>query len=942
MPYVLTRRDFLKGTGSAVLALSLHQLDLGQGPSAAHASPAGEQSYRSWEDLYRKQWRWDTVVKGTHLQVNCVSACAWDLYVKDGIVWREEQAAVYAQTNPSLPDFNPRGCQKGGCYSALMYSPARVKYPLKRAGARGSGRWQRISWEQALTEIADTVIDTCLINGPECILYEGGSTNVDFGPDTAAEMRLVNLLGATTLDSNGAGVGDAALGAVQTWGMGFVDGTADDWMHADTIVVWCMNPSSTRIPDAHFLWEARYRGTRLVVVAPDYNATAMHADLWLNPNVGSDAALALAMAQVIVTEGLYKAGYLQEQTDLPLLVRTDTRRFLRAQDVQAGGQDDVFYFWDARSRQPVQAQGTQGHSNQTLRLDGVDPALAGSHTVSLRDGHEVAVRPVFELLQEALAAYTPERVEPITGVKAGVIRQLARDVARSGAAMILASFGACKHYHSDLMQRALILLLALTGNQGKRGGGLRVAAWWSMAGFEDLAAGYETPFYLKFLSRLLKPSVQTIESYATQMMRQRYLMTPTLLWLYIHGGLASPESEVDVAVTEALRQGWMPVYPRPGQDPQVLICTGGNPLRRWPTPQRVEQHLWPKLKSIIAINFRMSTTTLKSDIVLPAAGYYEKRGVKYAQSYLPYVVVGDKAVEPVGEAKCEWEIFGLLARRIEERAKERGVAKYRDPLGLEHDLSTLYQSWTRHGQFLVEEEEKALDHIIANSDPTRGLSWKQAADKGAVPIQGTGMYGPVNGVCSDFVSGRSVAPSQWFVEKKEPWPTLTGRQQFYIDHPWFIEAGEQLPCYKAPPAMGGSYPLRLTGGHTRWSIHAIWRDEPHLLQLQRGEPVMYMNPEDAATRGVKDHELVKVYNDAGSCHLRVKIAPAVQPRQVIIYHAWEPYQFRQWQSSQNAIPSPIKPLHLIGNYGQLHYRTGGAAPGYAPRGTAVEVERAAG
>ncbi len=935
----LTRRDFLKQTGATVLALSLARLEVGaQGPGAG-VRRADEPAYRSWEDLYRRQWRWDKVVKGTHLLANCVSACAWDLYVRDGIVWREEQAAVYTQTSASLPDFNPRGCQKGACYGALMYNPARLKYPLKRVGDRGAGRWRRISWEQALTDIADRIIDTCLINGPECMVYEGGSTNVDFGPDTVAQIRFINLLGAPTLDSNGAGVGDAALGAVQTWGMGFVDGTADDWMHAHTIVVWCMNPSYTRIPEAHFLWEARYHGSQLVVITPDYNATAMHADLWLNPKVGTDAALALAMAQVIVAEGLYKADYIKEQTDLPFLVRSDTARFLREQDLQEAGKEDVFYVWDAQSDRPIAAPGAQGHSTHSLRLGGTNPVLEGTHQVKLRGGHGTTVRPVFELLKDQLAAYTPERAEQITGVKAAVIRKVARSFARAGAAMVLASFGACKHYHSDLMQRALILLLALTGNQGKRGGGLRVAAWWSMAGFEDLASAYDAPFYITLLARVLTPSVQTLESYLTQFSRQRYLFTPTLLWLYVHGGLKETSPGCEAAVTDALRHGWMPVYPRPGQDPQVLICTGGNPLRRWPVPHIAEQHLWPKLKTIVSINFRMSTTALKSDIVLPAAGYYEKRGVKYAQSYLPYIVVGDKAVDPVGEAKSEWEIFGRLAQRIQERARERGVGTYRDPLGLEHDLSTLFEQWTGQGRFPLEDEEKALDYIIANSEPTRGLSWKEVAAKGAVPIQAAGRYGPVNGVCSDFIAGQTVAPSQWFVEKKEPWPTLTGRQQFYIDHPWFIDAGEQLPCYKVSPAMGGDYPLRLTGGHTRWSIHAIWRDESHLLQLQRGEPVMYMSVEDATAREIHDHDLVKVFNDAGSCLIRAKLSAAVQPGQVVIYHAWEPYQFPAWQSSQNAIPSPIKPLHLIGDYGQLHYRTGGMAPGYAPRGTAVEVER---
>jgi nitrate reductase alpha subunit len=65
---------------------------------------------------------------------------------------------------------------------------------------------------------------------------------------------------------------------------------------------------------------------------------------------------------------------------------------------------------------------------------------------------------------------------------------------------------------------------------------------------------------------------------------------------------------------------------------------------------------------------------------------------------------------------------------------------------------------------------------------------------------------------------------RWFVEGKQPYPTLTGRQQFYVDHRWFLQLDEALPRYKAPPAAGGNYPLTLSGGHTRWSIHAMWRD----------------------------------------------------------------------------------------------------------------------
>ncbi len=928
----LSRRSFIKG--AVALTLSLQRLR----PAFAAAegvkrTTITEEAYRSWEDIYRQKWQWDKIVRGSHLWANCASACSMEVFVKDGLVWREEQAPAYSQTNSRLPDFNPRGCQKGACYSDLMHSPSRLKYPLKRVGPRGSGQWQRTSWDDALSTIADHIMDVCLHDGPQCITWDFG--NMDFGPSAAAQLRLFALLGVPLLDGL-SGTGDFPIGAAQTWGFGAVDGSADDWFCSDFIVVWSMNPSYTRIPDAHFLWEARYRGATVVSVAPDLNATSIHADLWLNPRVGTDAALALGMAAVIVREKLYKEDYVKEQTDLPFLIREDSGEFLRERDFKVGGRDDVFYLWDTKTQKPVPAPAA------SLQLGEIDPALEGTHTATLK-GKPVSVRPVFSLLKERLAAYTPAKVAAITGVAAEVIQRTARSLARSGAAMILASFGSCKHYHTDLLQRGMILLLALTGNQGKRGGGLRLSAMWSLSGFEWLAGAREPSFVQKLALRFYRPSPQTIEGHLRKYVREEAPFQPNLIWLWFHGGLKEtlegPHPDLAAAVKEACDRGWMPLLPAPEQHPKIFIATGANALRRWPTPQVIEKHLWPKLDLVVTVDFRMSTTGLKSDIVLPAAGYYEKRGIKYAQSYVPYVIFGDKAAEPPGEARSEWEIYGCLARRIQERARERSVGPYRDALGKERDLSKLYDAWSAGGRFSCEDDGAALGYIMENSARVVGCTWEQGVERGAVRIQDIGMYGPGSAVCSDFQPGETVYPSQWFVEKKQPWPTLTGRQQFYLDHPWFREAGEELPCFKELPALGGKYPLKLTGGHTRWSIHAIWRTQRDMLSLQRGEPVAYMSHNDAASRGIDDHDLVTVYNDAGAFRVRIKVSPAVQPGQLIVYHAWEPYQFENWRSPQDVITSPFKPTHLVGDYGHISYRMYYLSPGYTPRGTAVEVAR---
>ncbi len=932
----------LPGTWAAYYrAISGTGLDL-QALASERDAPV---SYESWEDIYRDNWTWDRVVKGTCNRADCISACSLNLFVKDGIVWREEQNAIFPQTNGSVPDFNPRGCQKGMSYADLMYDATRIKYPLRRVGDRGSGKWERISWDEALSTIADKIIDVCQDDGPESVVYDFGTTNIDFGPGTPAEFHLMRLIGATTLDE-WAGVGDLPMGAIQTWGLYNADGTSDDWFNAETIVVWMGNPVYTRVPEAHFLWEARYHGARVVTIAPDYNATAVHSDLWVNPRVGTDAALALAMCQVIVEEGLLQERYVQEQTDLPFLVRDDTHRFLREADLVEGGKDDVFYVWDRATSELRQAPGTAGQEEPSIALGDLDPALEGPHQLTLASGERVTVRPVFEPLRERLQDYTPELAAGICGVSANSIRTLARQLARSPAVMLFASWGSCKHYHMDLIQRSMILLLALTGNTGKPGAGMRIGAWWNMSltydrGIAGLMGGGGE-----------RPKVRQVEQIIQATTRSQSTMTPVMVWLYAHDeGYAKlvdtdsyqdPELKRPVGeyVQEALQKDWMPLFPKQGKPPRVFIYSGMNPLRRWPSPDVIREHLWSKLELIVTWEFRMSSSAMRSDIILPAAGWHEKAGVKFCQSYVPYICVGEKAVEPLYESLNEFDLMARLAATIERRAREREEGTYQDAFGRDYDLRDVARLWSYDGEFGEGDAEKALDTSFSLSPPVGDTTWAEAARAGAVRVKEAGGYGPITAISSDVKADEPVYPFAWFVEGKEPWPTLTGRQQFYIDHPWYLEVDEQLPAHKESPPAGGQYPLRMTGGHTRWSIHAIWRANRRLLNLQRGEPVVYVSTQDAASRNLRDHDLAWVRNDVGGFKVRVKLAPSVQPGQVVMYHAWEPYQFEGWVGQQAVNPSPWKPLHLVGDYGQLHYRFALAQPSHVSRAMTVELEPA--
>jgi nitrate reductase alpha subunit len=133
----------------------------------------------------------------------------------------------------------------------------------------------------------------------------------------------------------------------------------------------------------------------------------------------------------------------------------------------------------------------------------------------------------------------------------------------------------------------------------------------------------------------------------------------------------------------------------------------------------------------------------------------------------------------------------------------------------------------------------------------------------------------------------------------------------------------------------------MIGQHPRHSIHASWRDDKLLLRLQRGEPIVVMSRADADARGLSDGDMGRVWNELGALQARVKVADAVRPGELIVNHAWEPFQFKGRSSHQAIIGSPINPITLAGGYFHLQPTPISGEPGTNDRATRVEVERIA-
>ena len=953
----ITRRQFLHRSGAATLILSLGRLGFaspaarGSEQSAAPPQLPGPPDYSRWEDLYRGKWTWDRITKGTHY-VNCwyQRGCNWNVYVKDGLVLREEQAATYTRTNSSVPDFNPRGCQKGACYSQRMYDADRLKYPLKRVGPRGAGKWRRVTWDEALTDIVNSMLDVLQKEGPGAIYWDFGTAAAN-GCHGVGLFRATTLLDTPFLDAN-AEIGDHHPGAAVTCGKITFASSGDDCFYSDLILIWGGNPVYTQIPNAHFFNEARYRGTKVVTIAPDYNASAIHADLWVPVSIGSDAALGLSLAHVIVEEKLYDDAFIAEQTDLPLLVRRDNRRFLRASDMEEGGADDIMYVYDLVSQSATAAPKT------SLSLNGLKPALEGDFTVRTATG-EVTVTPVFTLLRERLQDYTPEEAAQITGAPATLVRHLARDIAGSKAATIITQSNFSKFYHGLEMERAQILVLALCGHIGKKGSGFNAFPWLSIDSAEALGVARALPLKLSMLALAAENAPQylkakwngwTDEMFFYEEARAMYRkggFVSSVLFFYLHGGFKelyrrtggcdpTLKRDIDAYITEALEKGWQIA---PTTEPKIFFEEGGNILRRVRGYPQLIEHLLPKLRLLVTIDWRLNNTALYSDYVLPVAGWYEKDDITWATPIAPFAHVTTKAVDPLAESKDDWELRCMLLNKLQAQAGVRGMASFRDRAGQERRLDRIYDDFTFGRRFTEHDSEKFLTEMVGLATNLEGTTWERLKEQGYARYTGLGMSMVNIGNATDVKPDETITANTWHTEQKQPWPTLTRRMQFYIDHDLYFELGEELPVHKDNPAIGGNFPLQMTGGHARWSIHTIWRADPRMLRLQRGDPVMYMSVSDAERRGIRDGELVRVRNDVGSFEIRAKPSPAVRPGQVIVYHAWEPFQFPGRRSHQAVLPSPINPIQLAGGYFHLQPMPIACEPGQNDRGTRVEVEK---
>ena len=289
--------------------------------------------------------------------------------------------------------------------------------------------------------------------------------------------RLGNAFGtpnsAITLDVCGWG---RAFATRYTFGVGSVGtsatgGAMPDIANSGVVILWGYNPSYTRLTHATAVVEALKHGTKLIVVDPRHVGLACKADLWLRVRPGSDGALALGIANVMIERGWYDRDFIRAWSNGPLLVRADTGRLLTEADIAAGGDPHRLFAWRAASA------GLMGYDSAAGRYDGGDGSIAldGEYRVATLQG-EVICHPAFELYARLCRRYPPEVVEAICWIARGQVEEAARMIWHTRPVSYYAWSGHEQHANVTQTARAMSLLYALTGSFDRRGGNILLPA----------------------------------------------------------------------------------------------------------------------------------------------------------------------------------------------------------------------------------------------------------------------------------------------------------------------------------------------------------------------------------------------------------------------------------------------------------------------------------
>ncbi len=431
----MSRRGFVKAAAAAgavsVAAGSMASANSWFAPAQALAEPEERIAYTFHQSL-------------------CNGNCSLKCTIRDGRLCKVER-------NDMLSPEYSMCCARGMSEIQHIYGETRLQTPLRRVGERGEGKFEAISWDEAMKEVGDQLKAVWDKYGKESV-YVSLSSEPRFG-------LLAGLLSASTYVEPGIDIGIGNGLDPATGQNGFYASTNEtrDMVNAKFIMINGHNFCETGMMQARNLLDAIAAGVELVVVDPHFSTTASKAHKWIPIKPGTDAAMYLGMISHILDNELYDAEFMAAHTSMPYLVKADGS-FLRWGEVSGAAPRQVedTAKKEIKDYDPFVVWDTASNSIKEYDAAGVVPALEAPASA----GYQT----VFDAIKKNQVSYTLDWASDKTGISKEDLVYIAERYATSGASMLgLGMGGADKYSNADVLGHAVAILVGLTGNIGAPG-----------------------------------------------------------------------------------------------------------------------------------------------------------------------------------------------------------------------------------------------------------------------------------------------------------------------------------------------------------------------------------------------------------------------------------------------------------------------------------------
>jgi anaerobic selenocysteine-containing dehydrogenase len=547
----------------------------------------------------------------------CVSRCGCEAVVEDGRL-------VAIEPDPSHPTGKAL-CAKGRASPELVEATDRLLYPMRRTRPKGDPDpgWRRITWDEALDETATAMRRIAAESGPEAVAFAVTTPSGTAISDAAPWIdRLINAFGSP----NNCNATELCAWH-RNYARAFTTGTGigtPDYERAGCILLWGHNPSTSLLAAATKVADARARGAKLIVIDPRRIGFAVKADCWLRVRPGTDAAIALAIAGVMIDQGWFDAEFVRNWTNGPFLVRDDDGTMLRSETLAAGGHSGGYVAWDENRGAPA----TYDLEKRRYTEAPGSLAISGEFVVDTREG-PIRCRPAFELFAARCRAMSPEDAAAVSGVEPNAIREAAKLLWHHRPVAHYTWTGLEQHTNATQTDRAIAILHALTGSIDVPGGNVHFA----QVPVNDVS-GVE----------LRNPG---------QWQKALGLSERPL----------GPAADGWITSTDLYRA----VLDRQPYQVRGLVGFGANLLLSHADAARGAEAL-SSLEFHVQTDLYLTPTAAYADIVLPIASGWEREGLRVGfaldQSACEYVQLRPAVVPPRGEARADIDVVFDLAVRL--------------------------------------------------------------------------------------------------------------------------------------------------------------------------------------------------------------------------------------------------------------------------------------